>query len=232
MSEMSPTNVITATANIKKSTFAIAACANNDITLSFKQHPTSQKIVDRALPFILQGFLKKILYFFQQNHPTLSLLLSSTIDNSVVTRLLILLAIDRILPIILPSFIERIDQNYLSKFMTILFSKFIIKSSRIIPKHRWLCTKNGILKTNSNQVSTLSVRFNDNPPKLYLFNKSLQEQVPVLQVAGPSKGKYSRAELEEHREFMLTKIRIAVKKKKWRSVKRLIGVAFKTFTNY
>ncbi|CAJ0858264.1 5324_t:CDS:1, partial [Entrophospora sp. SA101] len=74
--------------------------------------------------------------------------------------------------------------------------------------------------------------FNDNPPKLYLFNKSLQEQVPVLQVAGPSKGKYSRAELEEHREFMLTKIRIAVKKKKWKSVKRLIGVAFKTFTNY
>ncbi|CAJ0767756.1 631_t:CDS:2, partial [Entrophospora sp. SA101] len=131
-SEMSPTNVITATANIKKSTatssistLAIAAGANNDITLSFKQHPTSQK------------------------------------------------------------------------------------SSRIIPKHRWLCTKNGILKTNSNQVSTLSVRFNDNPPKLYLFNKSLQEQVPVLQVAGPSKGKYSRAELEEHREFMLTKIHIA-----------------------
>ncbi|CAJ0759878.1 10315_t:CDS:2, partial [Entrophospora sp. SA101] len=81
-------------------------------------------------------------------------------------------------------------------------------------------------------ASRLSVRFNDSPPKLYLFNKSLQEQVPVLQVAGPSKGKYSRAELEEHREFMLTKIHIAVRKKKWRSVKRLIGVAFKTFTNY
>ncbi|CAJ0902074.1 2145_t:CDS:1, partial [Entrophospora sp. SA101] len=58
-SEMSPTNVITATANIKKSTatssistLAIAAGANNDITLSFKQHPTSQK-VHQSLPSTL-----------------------------------------------------------------------------------------------------------------------------------------------------------------------------------
>nr|CAG8612028.1 7416_t:CDS:2 [Entrophospora candida] len=137
--------------------------------------------------------------------------------------------VDQALPFILQ---ERIDQKYLSRFMTLLFSKFIIKNSKITPKHRWLCTKNGILKTNSNQVSRLSVRFNDSPPKLYLFNKSLQEQVPVLQVAGPSKGRYSRAELEEHREFMLTKIRIAVRKKKWRSVKRLIRAVFKTFKNY